>query len=45
MFMFRFGGEESFLQEIFEKFMMEQKEKVKEKERKRREDKVFELLL
>ncbi|XP_071935640.1 pre-mRNA-processing protein 40A-like isoform X1 [Coffea arabica] len=35
----RFIGEESFLQETFEKFIMEQKEKAKEKERKHREDK------
>lgn len=35
----RFIGEESFLQETFEKFVIEQKEKAKEKERKHREDK------
>ncbi|KAL3515379.1 hypothetical protein ACH5RR_022281 [Cinchona calisaya] len=35
----RFIGEESFLQEIFEKFVMEQKERAKEKERELREDK------
>ncbi|KAL3538776.1 hypothetical protein ACH5RR_002142 [Cinchona calisaya] len=35
----RFTGEESFLQEIFEKFIMEEKEKANEKERKHRDDK------
>lgn len=37
-------GEESFLLEIFDKFISELKEKAKEKERKRQEDKVLDLL-
>ncbi|KAL6514633.1 hypothetical protein OROGR_020212 [Orobanche gracilis] len=35
----RFNGEESFLREIFNKFILELKEKAKEKERKRKEEK------
>ncbi|GFP99413.1 pre-mRNA-processing protein 40a [Phtheirospermum japonicum] len=35
----RFNGEESFLREIFNKFILELKEKAKEKDRKRKEEK------
>jgi hypothetical protein len=38
-------GEESFFQEIFDKFILEQKERAKEREHKRREDKVLEFVL
>lgn len=35
----RFAGEESFLQEIFDKFMLDQKDRAKERDHKRRDDK------
>lgn len=44
MFFFRFIGEESFFQEIFDKFILDLKDRAKEREHKRRDDKVFEFL-
>lgn len=41
---YRITGDESLLLEIFDKFVNELKEKAKEKDRKRQEDKVLELL-
>lgn len=41
MFLFRFVGEESFFQEIFDQFILDQKDRAKEREHKRRDDKVF----
>lgn len=43
MHTYRKMSEEGFLQEVFDKFVSELKEKAKEKERKRRDEKVYKL--